>query len=206
MRNKSKLIFGVGINDSPVPVSERVMIEGKAKFLWRCPYYVKWVSMFARCYSELELRKYPTYEGCRVSNDFLKFTDFKKWVDSQPNKDWENCHLDKDVLFEGNKIYSPETCVFISRELNTFLTEADNSRGDYLIGVTYHKRDKVFEAKCNNPFAENREEGRYLGRFSTEMEAHLAWKLKKYEYAKMFAELQADSRVSSALIKRYKPD
>lgn len=206
VRNKTNLIFGLGINDSPNPVSERIMIEGKAKFLWKCPYYMKWVSMFTRCYSELELKKFPSYRGCSVSNEFVKFTDFKKWVDNQPNKDWNNCHLDKDILFKGNKIYSPETCVFISGELNVFLTESSKSRGNYMIGVTYHKRDNVFEAKCNNPFGSTKDDGRYLGRFNTELEAHLAWKRKKHEYAIMFADMESDIRIKEALIKRYLPE
>jgi hypothetical protein len=205
-RKKSKLIFGIGVNDSPDPVSKRVMINGKVKFLWRCPYYGKWTSMFARCYSEKELKKYPSYRGCSVSNEFKHFLDFKKWVDSQPNKDWVNCHLDKDLLVRDNRVYSPDTCVFVEPALNGFLTDSEASRGDHLIGVTYHKRDKVFEAKCNNPFGLTDDDGRYLGRFRTEIEAHLAWKLKKHEYACVFAGLQTDLRISEALRNLYKPD
>jgi hypothetical protein len=162
--------------------------------------------MFARCYSELELKKYPSYKGCSISEEFIKFTDFKKWVDSQPNKDWENCHLDKDLLIKDNKVYSPDTCAFITADLNTFLTDSEASRGEYLIGVTYHKRDKVFEAKCNNPFGKTTEEDRYLGRYDTEESAHLAWKAKKHEYSCIFAEAQTDERVAKALLNLYKPD
>jgi hypothetical protein len=162
--------------------------------------------MFARCYSKSELKKYPSYNGCFVSEEFIKFTDFKKWVDSQPNNDWENCHLDKDLLIKDNKIYSPDTCVFIEADLNTFLTDSEASRGDYLIGVTYHKRDKVFEAKCNNPFGLTDDDGRYLGRFRTEVEAHKAWRAKKHEYACVFAQSQTDKRIAEALLTLYKPD
>ena len=205
-RKKDKLIFGIGINDSQEPVSKRIMVNGKAKFIWRCPYYAKWTSMFSRCYSEHELEKYPSYHGCSVDERFIKFTDFKKWVDSQPNKNWENCHLDKDLLVEGNKIYSPDTCVFIDPALNVFLTDSNASRGDYMIGVTYHKRDKVFEAKCHNPFGISDDDRRYLGRYSTELEAHLAWKNKKHEYACIFAEMQSDKRIVDVLLNIYKPD
>lgn len=206
MKGKTKLIYGLGINDSKDKVSERVMINGKAKFIWCCPYYYRWVSLFSRCYSEYQIKKYPNYAGCTVCEDWMYLSNFITWVDSQPNRDWINCHLDKDLLVEGNKLYSPETCVFITSGLNTFLTDSKKSRGDCLIGVTYHKRDKVFEAKCNNPFSVNKEEGRYLGRFSTELEAHKAWQAKKHEYALVYAAQQQDPRVVKVLLERYAPD
>lgn len=205
MRKKGSLVFGFGINDSPNPVSKRVMVNGKANFLWRCPYYDKWTGMLSRCYSQKELEKHPCYIGCYVSEDFRKFSDFKKWVDEQPNRDWENCHLDKDLLLSGNKCYSRDTCVFVSPALNMFLTNSTESKTDYLLGAKYHKRDKVFEACCSNPLTYS-EDGRYLGRFNTELEAHLAWRNKKHEYACILADMQTDERLSEALRVMFKPD
>ena len=45
---------------------------------------------------------------------------------------WE---LDKDILVKGNKIYSPDTCCFVPKEVNTVFTKRQSKRGDYPIGV-----------------------------------------------------------------------
>jgi len=38
------------------------------------------------------------------------------------------------------------------------------------------------------------------------LDAHLAWKQQKHEYACLLADLQEDSRVADALRQRYAPD
>ena len=75
----------------------------------------------------------------------------RNWVITQPNKDWENSSLDNDFIGDGI-LYSPENCVYISKKLNGFITDRANDRGDYLVGVTWHKHRKRFIAQCANPF------------------------------------------------------
>lgn len=48
---------------------------------------------------------------------------------------WEGRALDKDFLVEGNKVYSPSTCVFLPSKLNTFIITRGNARGQYPLGV-----------------------------------------------------------------------
>ena len=43
--------------------------------------------------------------------------------------------LDKDILIKGNKVYSPETCVFVPTAINNLFVKKQRSRGDYPIGV-----------------------------------------------------------------------
>jgi hypothetical protein len=45
--------------------------------------------------------------------------------------------LDKDILYKGNKIYSPDTCVFVPQEINALFVKNDANRGDLPIGVFY---------------------------------------------------------------------
>ena len=77
--------------------------------------YRKWSDMLMRCYSEKYLTKYPTYKGCSVCKEWLNFQTFAAWGEVN----WiEGYDLDKDIKVEGNRIYSPESCMFVSREDN----------------------------------------------------------------------------------------
>ena len=75
----------------------------------------------------------PTYKGCSVSEEWLRFSNFKRWMEKQ---DWDGKQLDKDILFEGNKVYSAETCVFVTSVVNSFTSDSGAKRGEWLIGVS----------------------------------------------------------------------
>ena len=77
-------------------------------------------------------------------------------------QDCEGKHLDKDILFEGNKVYSPDTCVFVDGVVNTFLNDCAATRGEWPLGVCWNERAKKFQSQCCNPFTKNRE---YIGLF-----------------------------------------
>lgn len=83
--------------------------------------YIKWFSMFVRCYDESYQEKQPTYIGCSISEEFWNFQNFAEWY----NKNKYECNypleLDKDFLYEGNKIYSPSTCCLIPKEINNLI-------------------------------------------------------------------------------------
>jgi hypothetical protein len=197
-----KLVYGVGINDADYVVTKKETIrhvngKRKQRLVWICPYYRVWHNMLERCYSPKFQEKYTTYKGCSVSKEWLRFSNFKRWMEKQ---DWEGLQLDKDLLFEGNKIYSAETCVFVTKAINTFTTDRGNDRGEWLIGVDWHKRVGKFKSQCRNPFTKK---GEYLGYFACEQQAHKAWLKRKLELAHLLAAEQTDERVAKALIERY---
>ena len=134
-------VCGVGIVGIKYPISEGgVQIKE----------YTLWNSMLKRCYSDCSKKKRPTYEGCEVSDKFKSYEYFYEWCNKQigfNNKGWQ---LDKDLLVKGNKIYSEDSCVFLPHEINTVLIKCTASRGEYLIGVHWDKRDKAFVARVNN--------------------------------------------------------
>ena len=197
-----RLVFGVGINDADYVVKKMETtgyVNGvrKQRLVWTCPYYRVWLNMLQRCYSTKFQEKHPTYEGCSVSEEWLRFSNFRAWMVVQ---DWEGKQLDKDLLFEGNKVYSKETCVFVTRSVNIFTTDRGASRGEWSIGVNWHKGVNKFVAQVNNPFSKKKE---HLGYFTFEPEAHQAWLNRKLELAHLLAAEQTDERVGKALIERY---
>lgn len=197
---KKKLVYGVGVNDAEYPIDLRdVWYEcgkKKQKVLWICPFYRKWTSMLERCYSEKCQQKYPTYKGCSVCQEWLTFSNFKAWMERQ---DWKDKHLDKDILFPGNKVYSPDTCVFVEQRVNKFLNEHNAARGEYMIGVDWYKPSKKFRASCTNGSGKNK----HLGYFTSEVDAHKAWLDYKLKLAYQLASEQTDARIAKALIERY---
>lgn len=197
-----RLVFGVGVNDADY-VTQKFETIGyvngvrKQKLVWYCPYYRTWTHMLERCYSTRYQERNPTYAGCSVSKEWLRFSNFKRWMERQ---DFEGMQLDKDLLPEDNKVYSPETCVFVTRAVNLFTTDCGAARGGWLIGVCWNKRDGKFQSQCRNPFTKKRE---HLGYFTCEEEAHQAWIKRKLELARLLAAEQTDTRVAKALIERY---
>jgi len=101
-----KLVYGVGINDADYVTQKWETISyvnGKQKqnLVWECHYYRTWCGMLMRCYSAKHQERNPTYKGCSVSEEWLRFSNFKSWMERQ---DFEGMQLDKDLLFEGNKV------------------------------------------------------------------------------------------------------
>lgn len=127
------VLYGVAINDSQTPVRKTVQIGGKIVEIWGCPFYKVWVMMLARSYSQAYKKKYKHDYSVTVCSEWLKFSVFKEWMQRQ---DWNGKELDKDILVSGNKCYSPDTCVFVSQELNKFFNLHKNRKSSTLIGVT----------------------------------------------------------------------
>ena len=199
--NAPRLVYGVGINDADYVVEKRetIIVNGvrKKRQVWICPYYRTWKSMLERCYSNKYQERRPTYKGCTVSEEWKTFSNFRAWMEKQ---DWEGKQLDKDLLMVDNKVYSAETCVFVTHSVNSFTSDCGAARGKWLIGVYWNKRAGKFVSRCSNPFTKKSE---HLGLFTFEQEAHQAWLERKLELATLLAAEQTDERVSKALIERY---
>ena len=205
LKRKSKLVSGVGINDADYEVQKYAVVSGKRKRTWVCPYYNVWKSMITRCYSRVYQSRQPTYKNCTVCNEWLTFSNFKKWMEQQDHK---GKYLDKDVLSAGNRVYSSEHCVFVTRNVNNFVTEGNHGKRPYLIGVCFlvNKKSNSYQSQCKNPF--NQRTRGHLGYYSSEIQAHLAWKYRKRELAIQLANsvYVTDERVAQALINRYQGD
>ena len=185
-----KLICGVGINDGTYTQAKGSDVEHS---------YNLWRKMLDRCYSK-DRRHCATYHDCSVSEEFKSFTTFHEWAVKQFGFRVRDYQMDKDILIKGNKIYHPDCCVFIPRELNCFLTTRKNHRGSsLLIGVSYHSRDLVYQARVSDGDGKRI----HLGNFEDELSAFYAYKNGKEAIAKKLAkryEGLVDQRVITSLL------
>lgn len=77
--------------------------------------YNVWSNMIARCYCHKRQKRQPTYKGCTVDKAWHNFQVFSEWFSFNYVKGFD---IDKDIKIKGNKIYSPEACMFVSRPDN----------------------------------------------------------------------------------------
>jgi hypothetical protein len=145
-------------------------------------FYDKWRGMFERCYSG----KYEVYNNCIVTEEWYNFQIFAKWMNYNYTETMQGWQLDKDILVKGNKIYSPETCCFVPREINSLFTKTNALRGECPIGV--HKGGNKFMAQLNKGTGSQY----YLGSYNTPEEAFQAYKTEKEKYIKEVADKWKD--------------
>ena len=159
-------------------------------FMNKSEAYNKWRQMIKRCGNH----KYPTYIDCTICNEWHTFSNYEKWHNEHYIDGYS---LDKDILVKHNKIYSPNTCCFVPKEINNLLIKCQNMRGKYPIGVKKSQRGG-FSAQINM--------GKrvHLGYFKTEEEAFQAYKKAKEAWIKEVANKwkdQLEPKVYDALMK-----
>lgn len=170
VRKRPKLVWGVGKNDYESNIKyNKVHIQS----------YHTWEQMLKRCYNEKFKEKNQTYKDCKVCDEWLSFKNFKIWFDEHYI---EGYALDKDILFKGNKLYSPQTCCFVPIEVNSLLTKSQKQRGDYPIGVHFRKDNKKY-------FAYTSKKGKRvnIGFFDNPTDAFKAYKAKREAIIKEIA-------------------
>lgn len=151
--------------------------------------YDTWHSMLKRCYDPKYHKRRPTYRDCKASEEFHNFQNFAKWdEDNYYEIEGEIMHLDKDILIKHNKIYSPETCIYVPQIINSLFVKCDKSRGESVIGTCRDKNGK-YQVNCNliNPKI-GKSKGEYLGRYETEIEAFEVYKYHKEKNIKEVAD------------------
>lgn len=87
--------------------------------------YTKWAGMMYRCYGD-HSGKNKCYEGVTVCNDWHNYQVFADWFNCNYPDDGKEYHLDKDINGGDAKIYSPESCSFVSAGENIEYSSAKN--------------------------------------------------------------------------------
>ena len=156
--------------------------------------YRVWHNMLTRCYNEKYHEKQPTYIGCEAYEEWHNFQNFGDWYyENYYEVEGERMALDKDILVKGNKIYSPDTCIFVPHRINLLFVKRDKVRGKYPIGVYYSKQYKKFTSQCSfYNFEENKKKQMNLGCYDTPEEAFKIYKYYKENYIKYVAEHYKD--------------
>lgn len=170
-------LYGIGIIGDNKTTDE----NGKAINSYRV-----WASMFTRCYEKKGRNK--TYNDCYVCDEWKYYSNFKKWYDKNhytiPN---EKMCLDKDILIKGNKVYSPNTCVFVPISINLLFVKSNKIRGELPIGVSRSKSNK-YRANISIKTPNGGYKTKQLGVFDTIEEAFNSYKIEKELYIKRIAD------------------
>lgn len=147
--------------------------------------YQVWQDMFRRCYGHGANDTKPCYSDCLVSEVWHNFQNFATWYqENYYNVDGQRIQIDKDILQKGNQIYSPETCILVPNEINALMVKRKRQRGDTPIGVYYNKDMGAYVAFCWT----GGHQKEYLGQYSTQEDAFLAYKKRKEQYIKEIAD------------------
>ena len=133
--------------------------------------YEVWRDMIKRCYSEKSLAVNPSYKGCTVCDEWHNFQVFAEWYVNQEFYGL-GYQLDKDILVKGNKVYSPETCALVPREINVLLHDNSKTRGDYPLGVTKLNHNYLVQVSING-------KNKRVGRYDTPEQAYEVYKKHK---------------------------
>lgn len=187
----SKLVKGVGVNDMP-----KGSISHKSQCL---PFYQTWTNLLSRTHLESFWIKQPAYRGCTMSPEWLTLSIFKEWYDENFVEGWQ---LDKDLLIRGNMHYSPETCRYVPKALNTF----DNQSKSGTTGTAERKGfnlKKPWQAFIN---IEGSKKKKMLGYHETQAEAYHAHFVAKTEQAHILVDRyrgQVSDDVLDSILNRY---
>ena len=154
--------------------------------------YSVWSGMLRRCYTPdkgyIE-RRYKG-RGVYVCEEWLNFQNYAGWHEGNYV---EEMQLDKDIIKLGNKLYCPEFCRFVPKDINTLFSTSCNTRGDYPCGVYKDKRrkNKPFSViiSCKNKGDKKR---KFSGNYSTPEIAFSAYREAKLEIIEEKAKLYFD--------------
>ncbi len=168
-----KLMYGTGYNTQGIHKARLGNNFNKTYYVWK--------NMIQRCYCHETQIKHPTYKDCTVCPEWHDYQVFAEWY---TNHEYYGLgyQLDKDLLNQGNKIYSPDTCCLVPKELNILLNDSAKARGEYPQGVSFHKKSGKYCAQINI-----NGKRKHIGLFICPDKAYIAYKVAKEHYVKQKA-------------------
>lgn len=116
---------------------------GEYEVLIKTTAYKCWVNMLNRVGK-------GRYKNVSIHREWLNFNQFKLFYDK-----WyrEGFVLDKDILSDGEKVYSESTCCFVPSVLNTAIRECstltNNGSKNTSFTMYFHTMEEVVSCKTN---------------------------------------------------------
>lgn len=116
----ARTVCGVGfLGDGPYKTD----INGKSTDA-----YSAWSLMLLRCYTKVNEAKNKFYDNVSVCEEWQNFQVFADWYYSNKPDHGDNWQIDKDIIKEGNKVYHPDFCRFVTPQENSEKALAKNWR------------------------------------------------------------------------------
>ena len=178
-----KTVYGIGY------LGEGDFVTGKGNLHTKM--YETWRDMIRRSYDINTKAKYSTYKNVTCCKEWHNFQNFGKWFNENYYEiEGQKMDLDKDILHKGNKIYSPETCIFVPHNINSLFIKSNKTRGTLPIGVTKNGNKYMARCNCVDEFGNNIR--KTVGRASTSEKAFELYKDFKESYIKQVADEYKD--------------
>ena len=143
--------------------------------------YHVWSAMIRRCYENKNI----AYKDWIVCDEWLCYANFKNWFDENYYEiDNEKIELDKDILVKGNKVYSPNTCVFVPSYVNCVILLNKKQRGKLPVGICYIEKYKKYSVSVSI-----NKKRQFIGNYNDISTAFQAYKQAKENEIKRVADL-----------------
>lgn len=91
-----------------------------------------WYGIMTRCNQKKRNEKDRAYWDCEICEGWKDYENFRVWFDRNYIPGYQ---IDKDILKKGNKVYCPEYCCFVPREINLLVKTRGISATKYPPGV-----------------------------------------------------------------------
>lgn len=163
-------VYGVGY----IGEGNHIIIKNKKVSI----VYEVWSEMLARCYLKERQHLHKSYYGiATVCPEWQCFNTFANWYEENRYEVEGRLHLDKDILYPGNKEYAPDKCVLTPQRINMLFTNQNNKSG-LPNGIRYATNGR-YSAEYNTV---------YLGTFNTLEDAFNAYAKAKESKIKQVAD------------------
>lgn len=158
------------------------------------PAYEVWLSKLKNCYGVAKMSH--IYADVTFCKEWLNYQNFAKWFYEQVKLYGKGGYVDKDLLFLGNREYSPQMCVYVPPAVNSLFGGASGN----INGVHFcnNKKKWVAQIQRGELTAQGNKKQSYLGGFDDKKEADAAYYKAKVEHVKSVA-LKYQDKIHPAL-------